>query len=791
MEDEDIDHVTISNSFTGKLIKQMEELLKKPRLDTSLTEKIDAYIFKLQQSQLALQCGVLDTNFAEAGLFLELAKNIWCKKVDLFGNDVVNYMARVSSYEAEDKTKNNDENNINKNTELSGAKNNENIESNVKLQVDVREKKTRRKRKNEPNIIQNDFLKQVQSLNSFADETFITDESLVNYYRKAERLGLQIRSEPSKTECLLFPTVNFRNLQHIKDSKDDEDAIYSGKLKSVITMENLASWRMRPLFDEFSFSIYTELALQPKFQAEQTNQPAPEKNLFTERLLNFKNEWYGRYSDFPKEHEEIDPFDEGYHLIFKHGASVKARNDRLSTTSIPLNNIEHLERYRCFVKLERLTPEQLKSSNDGFISPKVPSVSDDEILRVFQDSAISETALTTENSESASTPSISGTALEPGINESALIPDENISSVEQNDFQSNLTDADQSADEESAINNSTNCLKQEVILKRKINKKDESTPVKEKRPRKSKPVKPQILVTKDLKTFEFFYYEHYNPAEGEGEPPLPNFEDMSPLAYSSEIDPDERDLYDEDSANLSENVTSNPQNELNSFNEDCMSEADSGIGLSLLTVTSTGLSDGGSLSQSNVHTLADSDFNEGEICLSQSNTGRTNVEEESFQIQQLDSEAFERLHEWKSYMNKQFVKLENVEKFDIHEYGTSVLDTLSTDKEVSFKDIVNKKRPNEIARCFQSCLELANKRNIEFVGVRMGELSNDSLKIKLLSRDRHHDAVNDFVLSSAQTLTNRLKMANVVKQGVRRKFSTSFCTKGAPSVKKNNLDVGF
>lgn len=63
----------------------------------------------------------------------------------------------------------------------------------------------------------------------------------------------------------------------------------------------------------------------------------------------------------------------------------------------------------------------------------------------------------------------------------------------------------------------------------------------------------------------------------------------------------------------------------------------------------------------------------------------------------------------------------------------------------------------DVTRYFISSLQLANTNNIEICGIKQGELSNDTFKIKLLNKERYHEHIMDFQAPSKETLQERLK----------------------------------
>lgn len=107
--------------------------------------------------------------------------------------------------------------------------------------------------------------------------------------------------------------------------------------------------------------------------------------------------------------------------------------------------------------------------------------------------------------------------------------------------------------------------------------------------------------------------------------------------------------------------------------------------------------------------------------------------------------------------------------FDIHQYGSRVLDVFGSDAPVgshcTFSQVVQQQPKNEVARFFLATLQLVNSQvlriqfnryNMKFnnnfkanaynVEIELQEaLSLDGLELKLLSRERHHEHMDDFM----------------------------------------------
>ncbi|XP_050297016.1 uncharacterized protein LOC126736620 isoform X2 [Anthonomus grandis grandis] len=117
-----------------------------------------------------------------------------------------------------------------------------------------------------------------------------------------------------------------------------------------------------------------------------------------------------------------------------------------------------------------------------------------------------------------------------------------------------------------------------------------------------------------------------------------------------------------------------------------------------------------------------------------------------------------RVAEWTQQMNQ---KLKNVKEqdFDIHQYGSTIMESLTKEQPKPFSEFVEGQSSSEVVRFFVSSLQLANTMNVELCGVKQGELSNDTLAIKLLSKERYHDHLQEYQAPSEETLRERLKRA--------------------------------
>ncbi|KAK7486411.1 hypothetical protein BaRGS_00022335 [Batillaria attramentaria] len=108
------------------------------------------------------------------------------------------------------------------------------------------------------------------------------------------------------------------------------------------------------------------------------------------------------------------------------------------------------------------------------------------------------------------------------------------------------------------------------------------------------------------------------------------------------------------------------------------------------------------------------------------------------------SEVARRVAEWEEKITPKLEEEEQHDPFDIHEYGTSVLEGLQKNQPVLFRKIVAGKPDYQISRLFLATLQLANVNNVELSCP--GELYEgmDKLAVRLLSKKRHHEELAEY-----------------------------------------------
>lgn len=66
-------------------------------------------------------------------------------------------------------------------------------------------------------------------------------------------------------------------------------------------------------------------------------------------------------------------------------------------------------------------------------------------------------------------------------------------------------------------------------------------------------------------------------------------------------------------------------------------------------------------------------------------------------------------------------------------------------------------------RVFTSSLQLANTLNVEICGAQKGKLSNDTFQLKLLSKERYHEHLQNYQAPSEENLVNKLEKIKEIR----------------------------
>lgn len=129
-------------------------------------------------------------------------------------------------------------------------------------------------------------------------------------------------------------------------------------------------------------------------------------------------------------------------------------------------------------------------------------------------------------------------------------------------------------------------------------------------------------------------------------------------------------------------------------------------------------------------------------------------------------ETQRRVSEWQAFIDKKIPAGAKEADFNIHEYGTKIIESIPDDESRKFKDIVGGKSSGEVSRFLLATLQLANTYNIEIRQGQSGTLANDTLELKLLSKERYHESLNDYMAPSEETFRERLARVQALNPGV-------------------------
>jgi len=116
------------------------------------------------------------------------------------------------------------------------------------------------------------------------------------------------------------------------------------------------------------------------------------------------------------------------------------------------------------------------------------------------------------------------------------------------------------------------------------------------------------------------------------------------------------------------------------------------------------------------------------------------------------SELAKRVDEWHQKIAPKLEAAEERSSFDIHEYGTKILNTFNGEigSKKQFAEIVAGEPREEVARYFLSSLMLANQYNVEISESEAGDLNTDCVQLQLLSLTRHHEEMDDNIRQTSK-----------------------------------------
>ncbi|KAF5286153.1 hypothetical protein FQR65_LT12911 [Abscondita terminalis] len=120
------------------------------------------------------------------------------------------------------------------------------------------------------------------------------------------------------------------------------------------------------------------------------------------------------------------------------------------------------------------------------------------------------------------------------------------------------------------------------------------------------------------------------------------------------------------------------------------------------------------------------------------------------------------VNEWRNFIEPKLKRMEKSSEFDIHEYGSKIMDRIPEGENLEFRVLVSGKKSSEVCKLFLASLQLANTGNIEVISPEQGKLSNNSLEFKLLTRERYHEYLDEYEAPSENTFRERLERVKAI-----------------------------
>ncbi|XP_064603130.1 condensin-2 complex subunit H2-like [Liolophura sinensis] len=113
------------------------------------------------------------------------------------------------------------------------------------------------------------------------------------------------------------------------------------------------------------------------------------------------------------------------------------------------------------------------------------------------------------------------------------------------------------------------------------------------------------------------------------------------------------------------------------------------------------------------------------------------------------TELAKRVTEWEDKIGPKLQEEDTHPPFDIHQYGTNVLDHMGNTKRIPFRHIASGKKVYEVCRLFLATLQLANNYNVKIECEGKLEEGMDKMELELLSTKRIYEELADYKAPSA------------------------------------------
>ncbi|XP_044756781.1 uncharacterized protein LOC123315230 isoform X2 [Coccinella septempunctata] len=714
MDQEQDEEYIDKSSEVGKLIIRINQLERRPCLDNSLGEILESFLQSLVRSEDFLRNGIFRINFAESALLLQSSASIYSRKVDLLWDMINECQKRLVSFKTEENEK-----------ELKRIEEREAKYKRRRRQLDISRNKDVHVEKSKS------FHIDWEEVNDFQHLHLEKDSKLYSEWFKKMVFKWDSQPTPKSNRSLADKQVQFRSLENaiFDQDQDDEFVVHTSKLESVIALEELLL--PKPTFTDFSYKLYSELYLIPKFLQE---------NQLSYKDLEMHSIEVEKYLEkYKDQHFSERIYDESYdnNFIIDKNSPQKLRRISVSSTSVSklpdFDNIDNIQVKKC--------QENFSTDSSTDSSPHVTGEVNVE-TNIFSADRSSE-SLDCENDNTSYENVASSSHNVPTDQITEQIP---IDKSADTSLKSVASDSDV-LDETRKIVNRTKSV---AIKTRRTREKIEHYEIPEKRRRLSKAALKKLAtgITVDLEKFNSFFANHYQPEEGEGQVEIQEFSFDDPIDSSSRIGMDDEPL-----SQLSDHpILSTQDSGYESHFQDNDTSIDNFISPTCeldKVLTEAPLTQEASISE------------DCPMMPNEPPREKTAISEDCTDNEEVP--LYQRVYEWKQYMSDKFKNLKTAD-FNIHEYGSNIMENFEEGRPQKFSNIVRGKSAAEVTRYFISALQLANTSNVEIQGVQSGKLSNETFELKLISKERYYDRLKDYMAPSEQDYHKRLSTAHRISK---------------------------
>lgn len=634
-------------SPAGQMILRMHRHLKKPTIEAPLAEEMLTYLNYLRESQVFLNNGIMNFSFAEGALLIQIAAQLYSRKVDLLWKSVIEYHEHMANYE-------------------------EPTEDNAREMERIQERKNRYSRKKKvPEVLPEaaENLPQPLVLNGLQTLRQYPPQTSENQQLDEVQLPDQVPQEP----------------EPIVQANEEAPVIVAEPTPEEEQEENNVNLPQPE-------DVAEVVPLDPEVQIKQEMQEYIDK----------------AYSMCPKEvHANL--FQNLASLVYD--VIVLDDDTTVIVTSTPRKTVDsHSDVESGF--FDHSDIESVVPNGDNRTTPITPM-----LFSPVPDEYYAEDRTTVDYPE--------------------LAEEE-----QKNTSEEQIIELETSAQDDSGIFGDNNVTVEEVVS-RACRKRTSIIPVfaEIKIPKRRKVLCKKSL-TVNLKSFESFFSKTYQAESGEGDPPP--FVDDSDSVSDSDIFV----IIDDDD-------DGDDHNNIHEVREVTIKEESSDEAPALMECTD--------------EQTIESEKNDDLECmkinfdLRIAELEKARVEQNKIMQEEARTaeEQAKKYREWSEFINEKIGE-EQENDFDIHAEGSKIIESIGKVGDVKkFAELADGKSPRDVCCSFIAMLELVNKCNVELDGTNPGGLANDTLKLKLVSKDRHHESLLGY--NAPSELSYRENLANVAR----------------------------